>query len=70
MIKLVTKHSILRSVCLSDALSFYHGDKACGFQKTDFAKVFIGIYCAYSQSTSLFNADVLRISLIFVLNYT
>lgn len=50
MIKLVTKHSLFRSVCLSDALSFYDSDKACGFYRTDFAKVFIGIYCARAFS--------------------
>lgn len=49
MIKLVTKHSLFRSVCLSDALSFYASDKVCGFYRTDFADVFIlGICCTYS----------------------
>lgn len=48
--ELVTKHSLFRSVCLFDALSFYGSDEACGFYRTDFAKVFIGIYCARAFS--------------------
>lgn len=48
--ELVKKHSLFRSVCLSDALSFYDSAKACGFYRTDFAKVFIGIYCARAYS--------------------
>lgn len=57
MNKLVMNHFSYRRVCLKDAILFYGGDTACGFTKTDFAKVFKGMY--YLNTLTVCNSPML-----------